>query len=133
MSDELLEGGLVDRPIARQEELPGATYKVVVETPERRYRVYVTINEQDGRPFEVFVRCDHPRLYEWITALTLLVSWLLQRGLSLGAIGRELQIIHSGATSAHFLPGGERCLSMVARIGAVLERHARNSPLTRAA
>ena len=133
MSDGIPRDGSAGKPIARQEELPGATYKVVVETPERRYRVYVTINEQDGRPFEVFVRCDHPQLYEWTTALTLLVSWLLQRGLPLDAIGRELQIIHSGATSAHFLPGGGRCLSMVARIGAVLERHARNSPLTRVA
>lgn len=115
--------------LTRQEELPGATYKVVVETPERRYRVYVTINEQDGRPFEVFVRCDHPQLYEWITALTLLVSKLLQRGMSLKEIGRELQIIHSGAASAHFLPGGQRCISMVARLGKVMEAHADHSPL----
>ena len=77
---------------------------------------------QTSATIEVFVRCDHPQLYEWITALTLLVSWLLQRGLPLDAIGRELQIIHSGATSAHFLPGGGRCLSMVARIGAVLDQ-----------
>ena len=119
--------------LTRQEELPGATYKVVVETPERRYRVYVTINEQDGRPFEVFVRCDHPQLYEWITALTLLVSKLLQRGMPLDEIGRELQIIHSGATSMHFLPGGQRCLSMVARIGKVMEAHADHSPLKKTA
>ena len=124
---------MMGKPVARQEELPGATYKIVVESPERRYRIYVTINEQNGVPFEVFVRCDHPQLYEWITALTLLVSKLLQDGWQLGEIGRELQIIHSGATSAHFLPGGGRCLSMVARIGAVLEQHARNSPLKSAA
>ena len=133
MSDGTSGDGMASMPAARQEELPGATYKVTIESPERRYRLYITVNEQDGAAFEVFVRCDHPQLYEWITALTLLVSWLLQRGLSLDAIGRELQIIHSGATSAHFLPGGDRCLSMVARIGAVLERHARHSPLTRAA
>lgn len=117
--------------IERMTELPGATYKVVVETPERRYRVYITINEQDGAPFEVFVRCDNPQLYEWITALTLLTSKLLQRGVSLKEIGQELQIIHSGATSSHFLPGGQRCLSMVARIGQILERHADCSPLGR--
>ena len=124
--------GTSGKQAARQERLSGATYKIVIEA-ERLYRLYVTVNEQDGKPFEVFVRCDHPQLYEWITAMTLLVSWLLQRGLPLDVIGRELRIIHSGATSAHFLPGGERCLSMVARIGAVLEQHARNSPLTRAA
>lgn len=112
-------------------ELPGATYKVTVETPERRYRVYITINEQDGNPFEVFVRCDNPQLYEWITALTLLTSKLLQRGMSLKEIGQELQIIHSGATSAHFLPGGQHCISLVARIGRTLERHADYSPLVR--
>ena len=133
MSDGIPRDGSAGKPIARQEELPGATYKVVVETPERRYRVYVTINEQEGRPFEVFVRCDHPQLYEWITALTLLVSKLLQRGMSLKEIGQDLQIIHSGAASAHFLPGGQRCISMVARLGRVMERHVVENPLGRVA
>lgn len=108
----------------RPEALHGTTRKIVVETPDRAYRVYVTVNEQDGRPFEIFVRCDHPQLYEWITALTLLITRLLRQGDSLEAIAEELQTIHSGATSAHFLPGGEQCISMVARLGRVLAERA---------
>lgn len=107
----------------RPEALSGTTRKFVVETEDHAYPVFVTINEQDGRPFEVFIRTDHPQLYEWITALTLLVTRLLRQGDSLEVIAAELQSVHSSATTMHFLPSGEQCISMVARIGRVLAEH----------
>lgn len=109
----------------RPEALTGTTRKIVVETPERAYPVYVTVNRQDGRPFEVFVRTDHPQLYEWTTALTLIITRLLRQGDALEAIAEELQLVHSSAATMHFLPGGEQCISMVARIGQVLAREMR--------
>jgi hypothetical protein len=109
----------------RADVIGGPTYKVTIETPDRTYRTYVTINDQDGNPFEIFIRTDNPQLYEWVNAVTILATRLLRLGVPLGEIAAELQTIHSGATSMHFLPGGERCISMVARIGTVLERHVR--------
>lgn len=113
----------------RADVISGPTYKVTIETPERTHRVYVTINDQDGKPFEIFIRTDNPQLYEWVNAVTILITRLLRVGFPLAEIAAELQTIHSGSTSMHFLPGGARCISMVARIGTVLERHARNSLL----
>ena len=49
---------------------------------------------------------------------------LITSGTVREAIAEELQTIHSGATSAHFLPGGEQCISMVARLGRVLAERA---------
>ena len=110
--------------LERADVIGGPTYKITIETPERAHRAYVTINDQDGRPFEIFIRTDNPQLYEWVNALTILVTRLLRLGVPLDEIAAEMQAIHSGATSMHFLPGGERCISMVARIGTVLARHA---------
>jgi hypothetical protein len=111
----------------RSDELTGTTRKIVIETMDHSYPVFITINEQNGRPFEVFIRTDHPQLYEWITALTLLVTRLLRQGDALDAIAAELQSVHSSATTMHFLPSGEQCISMVARIGRVLSDHARST------
>lgn len=120
MSGKTIEHARIDRASV----IGGPTYKVTIETPERTHSAYVTVNHQDGQAFEIFIRTDQPQLYEWVNAVTLLVTRLLRLGVPLAEIAAELQTIHSGATSMHFLPGGERCISMVARIGNVLAKHA---------
>ena len=108
---------------ARDEVLEGATYKVVVEDR----RIYVTVNEQNGEAFEIFVRCDIAELYEWITLVTLLVTRLLRTGAALAVVAKEMQQVHSSASSLHVLKDGSMCRSIVARLGDVLAAHAENS------
>jgi len=107
----------------------GVTYHIRLpqhpDDPGDRARMYVTVNERDGKPFEVFIRYDLPGPFEWVFAVSILISRLLQAGVELEDIGRELQEIHSPVTN-HIIPGtSETCPSTVARLGKTLEAHAK--------
>ena len=87
-------------------------------------RLYLIANQQDGDPFELFVRHDAPELFEWTTALSVLITRLLRAGERLEDIAAELREIHS-PLSGHMIPGtSEWCPGLVARIGRELQRHA---------
>ena len=108
----------------RPSTLSGPTYR---ETLGDGSRMYITINESAGAPYEIFVRYDDADKYEWITALTTMITRLLIAGQPLEAIGRELQEIH-GPNSGHHIPGGgEWSPSIVARIGRAMIRHAKTA------
>jgi len=105
---------------ARAERLEGPTYKVTLDNDAR---MYITINESENQPCEVFVRLDDPALYEWIAALTILITRLLRAGQSLQAIGEELEQIH-GPGSRHMIPGTNiQSPSIVARVGRIFRQH----------
>ena len=105
----------------RPDIISGATYELVVDDD---ISMFVTINSVDGKPFEVFVRDDNAALYEWIAALTILITRLLRAGQSLKDIGSELEEIH-GPESRHMIPGTNiQSPSFVARVGRILRIHA---------
>lgn len=108
------------RKDARNNILHGPTYKVVIDDD---MSMYVTINEQKRKPFEIFIRSDSPELYQWINLATILITRLLRAGTDLLVIAKEMQNIHSSNQSVHFTPGGTKCYSLVSRIGQVLELH----------
>ena len=58
-------------PPGRPVTLAGPTYRVRTMDDAR---IYVTVNELGGRPFEVFVRLDSPELYQWVTAVTVKIG-----------------------------------------------------------
>ena len=105
---------------ARQERLDGYTFKVSIDEDNKYYLI---INEQNGEPFEVFIRSDDPAIYQWVNACTVLITRMLRAGISLSVIAGELQEIHSAGTSLHFTPNGKQCHSIVARIGQVFEQY----------
>lgn len=105
----------------RPYKLNGHTYREVLGNGSR---MYITINEHDGTPFEVFVRYDDPATYEWITALTTMITRRLRDGAKLIAIAEELLEIH-GPQTGHMIPGTANWSpSLVARIGRTLGQHA---------
>lgn len=110
----------------RLDRLQGPTYKIKVVLPDRTEKIYLTINHQDGRPFEVFIRVDRPELHEWVTSKALDISRRLQLGDSLANIAAEMLSTHSGGHSLHVMPDGRQCYSLVERIGRQLDEHARN-------
>lgn len=86
--------------------------------------MYITINEHNGQPFEVFVRHDEPNSYEWIAALTTMLTRMLRAGVSLDVVAAELMEIH-GPNTGHMIPGtSDWAPSLVARIGRAIGRHA---------
>lgn len=108
--------------MVRPDILQGVTYKAEIDG-EKPFPIYITINSHEGKPFEVFIRLDDPDLFEWMVALTLMITRSLRAGETLQAIAQELIEIHSPATR-HFIPGGGgECPSLAARIGKVLQGH----------
>jgi hypothetical protein len=108
----------------RPDTLHGVTYKAEYTTQEGvDAQMYITINESESRPYEVFIRLDTPELFEWMTALTLIITRSLRAGESLQNIARELSEIRS-PRSRHMIPkGGGDCPSLAARIGKILGAH----------
>ena len=84
------------KEIKRPEMLQGTTYKL--KSPLAKSAMYVTINDivnEDGsrQPFEIFVYSKDSTHYEWITALTRMISACFRRGGDLSFILEELECI----------------------------------------
>jgi ribonucleoside-diphosphate reductase alpha chain len=113
------------RPLARDDVLPGYTYKL--RWPGSDHAIYVTINDivRDGRrrPFEIFINTKNLEHYAWMVALTRMISAVFRRGGDVSFIAEELGAI--------FDPQGGRWLdgryvpSLQAAIGGVIEAHMR--------
>ena len=113
------------RPLARDDVLPGYTYKL--RWPGSDHAIYVTINDivRDGRrrPFEIFINSKNLEHYAWMVALTRMISAVFRRGGDVSFIAEELGAI--------FDPQGGRWLdgryvpSLQAAIGSIIETHMR--------
>ncbi len=103
----------------RPTELSGITYKV--RWPSHNSALYVTINDQDGRPFEMFISSRSGKSAEWMTALTLMITALMRTLDNVDFISDELQQVVSANDSGWI--EGKYYGSLVARIGHVLHEH----------
>lgn len=104
----------------RPETLPGTTYKV--KTPLSDAALYVTINDCDGRPFEIFVNSKAMEHFQWTVAVTRLVSMVFRQRGDLGVLCEELRSI-ADPKGGYFKKGGRFMPSLVAEIGDVIESH----------
>ena len=111
----------------RAEMLPGATYKL--KWPESAHAVYVTINDQiDGderRPFEIFINSKNMEHYAWTLGLTRMISAVFRRGGDVSFVAEELQAVFDPRGGAWM--GGRYVPSLLAAIGAIIERHMADS------
>ena len=106
----------------RPDMLTGLAYEIVMD----EIRVQININELEGKPFEIFIQNEGPVEFEWITAVTILVTRLLQAGYPLKQIGEELEGIY-GPKTGHMIPGTDvKSPSFISRVGRVLRIHAEN-------
>jgi len=108
-----------DKPPSRPVELSGKTYKV--GWPSMSSALYVTINDKDGHPYEIFISSKSAKNSEWTTALTLMISALMRTRKDIKFIPEELKQVVSAHDSAWI----DKVFygSLVARIADVLERH----------
>ena len=105
--------------IERPEALYGATYKI--KLPE--FAMYVTINDLNGKPYEIFVESKNLDHFQWVKALTRLASMALREGCPASLVAQEMKEIHDGL-GGRLKKGGGRHNSIVAQIGDILEQHA---------
>jgi hypothetical protein len=108
--------------LARPENLIGATYKI--KAPNGRnetINIYLTVNEHDGRPFEVFLNCSDSSINELLGVSMVLISRLLRLSVPLEQIASDLEQVAS-LNTGHFADKSW-CPSLIARIGRVLKTH----------
>lgn len=115
--------------VQRPEMLIGSTYKI--KTPMSEHAMYVTINDMllnEGtehevrRPFEIFINSKNMEHYQWVVALTLLISAVFRKGGDITFIVDELSAVFD-PQGGYFKKGGKFMPSLVAEIGEVVERH----------
>ena len=115
--------------LARPECLLGSTYKI--KTPMSDHALYVTINDvvlnpdtehELRRPFEIFINSKNMEHYQWIAALTLIISAIFRKGGDITFLVEELRGVFD-PQGGYFKPGGRYMPSIVAEIGDAIESH----------
>lgn len=114
--------------IKRPQVLEGATYKI--KAPASDHALYVTINdmvvnagtEHERRlPFEIFINSKDMSYYQWVSALTLMISAVLRKGGDATFMVDELKDVFD--PKGGYFKGGSWMPSVVAEIGHVIEQH----------
>jgi hypothetical protein len=109
--------------------LEGSTYKI--KTPLDDHAMYVTINDitlnpgtvhEQRRPFEIFINSKNMDHFQWIVALTRLMSAVFRKGGDVTFLAEELQAVFD-PKGGYFKPGGKFMPSIIAEIGDVIEHH----------
>lgn len=115
--------------LTRPEYLEGSTYKI--STPMCDHALYVTINDivlnpgtdhEHRRPFEVFINSKAMEHFQWIVALTRIMSAVFRKGGDCTFLVEELRAVFD-PRGGYFKTGGVFMPSLVAEIGAVVETH----------
>jgi len=114
-------------PILQRPEgpLPGKTYKI--KTPLSEHAIYVTINdivddEGKRRPFEIFINSKNMEHFQWIVALTRVISAIFRKGGDVSFLVEELKSVFD-PRGGYYKKGGKYMPSIVAEIGEVIEQH----------
>ena len=114
--------------LKRPEMLLGSTYKI--KTPLTGHALYVTINDivlnpgtehEKRRPFEVFINSKNMDHFQWIVALTRIISAVFRKGGDVTFLVEELHSVFD--PRGGYFKKGKYTPSLVAEIGDVIERH----------
>lgn len=117
--------------VERPEVLVGSTYKI--KTPLSDHALYVTINDiilnpqtpyEKRRPFEIFINSKNMDHFQWIVALTRIISAVFRKGGDATFLVEELRSVFD-PQGGYFKRGGKYTPSLVAEIGDAIESHMR--------
>jgi hypothetical protein len=117
--------------LERPEVLLGSTYKV--KTPLSEHALYITINDmvlnlgtphELRRPFEIFINSKNMDHFQWIVALTRIISAVFRKGGDVTFLVEELRSVFD-PRGGYFKKGGRYMPSLVAEIGDAIECHLR--------
>lgn len=116
--------------LIRPEVLVGATYKLCTPQHVSEHSMFITINDmvlnagtehEMRRPYEVFVNSKNMDNFQWIVALTRIMSAVFRKGGDVTFMVEELRSVFDPKggywNKSKYMP------SLVAEIGDVIERH----------
>ncbi|HMI38046.1 MAG TPA: hypothetical protein VK505_10525 [Steroidobacteraceae bacterium] len=123
--------------VQRPEVLIGSTYKI--KTPVSDHAMYVTINDillnedtdhEQRRPFEIFINSKNLDHFQWIVALTRIISAVFRKGGDVTFMVDELKAVFD-PRGGYWQPGGKFMPSIIAELGYVIEKHLQTIGLLR--
>ena len=115
--------------VERPEVLIGSTYKI--KTPVSDHAMYVTINDivlnegteyEQRRPFEIFINSKNLDHFQWIVALTRIISAVFRKGGDVTFLVEELKAVFD-PRGGYWQSGGKFMPSIIAELGYVIEKH----------
>ncbi len=115
--------------LERPDVLVGATYKI--KSPLFEHALYVTLNDivlnagtphESRRPFEIFINSKNMDHFQWIVALTRIMSAVFRKGGDVTFLVEELKAVFD-PRGGYFKPGGTYMPSIVAELGLIVEQH----------
>ena len=115
--------------IERPDVLIGSTYKI--KSPLVEHAMYVTINDivlnagtehELRRPFEIFINSKSMEHFQWIVALTRIMSAVFRKGGDVTFIVDEMKAVFD-PKGGYFKAGGVYMPSLVAELGSIVEDH----------
>ena len=115
--------------LERPNRLEGTTYKV--KTPVSDHAMYVTINDivlnegtpdERRRPFEIFINSKNLDHYQWIVALTRVMSAVFRKGGDVAFLVDELKAVFD-PRGGYWQAGGVYMPSIIAELGCVVGDH----------
>jgi len=116
--------------LQRPEVLIGSTYKIKVPEHVSAHAMYITINDivlnegtehESRRPFEVFINTKNLDHFQWIVALTVIMSAVFRKGGDITFLVDELRSVFD-PRGGYWVKGAYK-QSIIAEIGDVIERH----------
>jgi hypothetical protein len=127
--EEIIPREDMHEKVERPEMLVGATYKI--KTPQSQHALYVTINDmvlnhgtehEIRQPFEIFINSKNMDHFQWVVALTRVISAVFRKGGDVTFLVEEMKAVFD-PQGGYFKPGGRFMPSIVAEIGFALESH----------
>jgi len=115
--------------VERPDMLLGSTYKI--KTPLSEHALYVTINDvilnqgtnhEARQPYEVFINSKSMDQFQWVVALTRVISAVFRKGGDVCFLVEELKAVFD-PQGGYFKKGGKFMPSLVAEIGDAIESH----------
>ena len=115
--------------LERPEMLRGTTYKI--KPPVSDHAMYITINDivlnqgteyEKYRPYEIFINSKNLDHYQWIVALTRVLSSVFRKGGDVAFLVEELKAVFD-QKGGYFAGEGRFMPSIIAELGYVIERH----------
>jgi hypothetical protein len=115
--------------VERPEMLLGSTYKI--KTPQSEHALYITINDmvlnlgtehEERRPYEVFINSKNMEHFQWVLALTRVISAVFRKGGDVTFLVEEMKAVFD-PKGGYFKKGGVFMPSLVAEIGTAIESH----------
>lgn len=100
--------------------LSGKTYKIE-KSAQFESALYVTLNDLDGTPFEIFLNSKDMKHYQWVTTLTRVISAVFRKGGDCTFLIEELRSVVD--PNGGYFRKGRFIPSLVSEIGDVLEQH----------